>query len=87
MNICDQSDIVFLALHGENGEDGKIQATFDLMELSTQGTDFSSSCIAMNKAVSKSSLLTMTYPLLLGIHIKRGESYTWNQYPCVVKSK
>lgn len=85
MNICDQSDIVFLALHGENGEDGKIQATFDLMGIKYTGTDFSSSCIAMNKAVSKELFTYYDIPTPLGIHIKRGGSYTWNQYPCVVK--
>ena len=29
--ICKRSDIVFMALHGANGEDGRIQAAFDLM--------------------------------------------------------
>ena len=28
--LCRQADIVFMALHGENGENGKIQAAFDL---------------------------------------------------------
>lgn len=28
--------ISFLALHGENGENGKVQAAFDLLELSIQ---------------------------------------------------
>ena len=28
--MCRMADIVFLALHGENGEDGRVQAAFDL---------------------------------------------------------
>ena len=30
IELCQMSDIVFMALHGENGENGKIQAAFDL---------------------------------------------------------
>ena len=29
IELCQMSDIVFMALHGENGENGKIQAAFD----------------------------------------------------------
>ena len=31
MELCQQADIVFLGLHGANGEDGRVQAAFDLM--------------------------------------------------------
>ncbi|MCD8332597.1 MAG: D-alanine--D-alanine ligase, partial [Clostridiales bacterium] len=30
IRICQAADFVFMALHGENGEDGRIQAAFDL---------------------------------------------------------
>ena len=30
LELCQQADIVFLALHGDEGENGKLQATFDL---------------------------------------------------------
>ena len=30
IEICQKADIVFMALHGKNGEDGKCQAAFDL---------------------------------------------------------
>ena len=33
IDICKQADIVFLALHGQNGEDGKVQAMFDLLHI------------------------------------------------------
>ncbi len=29
--LCQAADVVFLALHGENGENGKVQAAFDLL--------------------------------------------------------
>lgn len=85
LNICGMADIVFLALHGENGEDGRIQATFDLMGIKYTGTDFASSSIAMNKAVSKELFAYYDIPTPMGIYIKKGEKYNWNLYPCVVK--
>ena len=40
LKLCELSDMVFLALHGENGEDGKIQALFDLMGIRYTGTGY-----------------------------------------------
>lgn len=86
IDICDNADIVFLALHGENGEDGKVQATFDLMGIKYTGTDYASSSIAMDKAVSKELFAYYNIPTPIGIHVRKGDAYTWNQYPCVVKA-
>ena len=33
IKICQMADIVFLGLHGENGENGKVQAAFDLLNI------------------------------------------------------
>lgn len=85
IDICDEADIVFLALHGENGEDGKIQAAFDLMGIKYTGTDYASSSIAMDKAVSKELFAYYRIPTPMGIHVRKNEAYSWNHYPCVVK--
>jgi D-alanine-D-alanine ligase len=85
IEICSKSDIVFIALHGENGEDGKIQATFDLMGIKYTGTDYASSSLAMDKAVSKELFHYYKIPTPKGIHVKKGEDFTWDLYPCVVK--
>lgn len=37
LDVCRMADIVFLGLHGSNGEDGRIQATFDLMGIRYTG--------------------------------------------------
>ena len=34
IKLCQAADVVFLALHGENGENGKVQACFDLDRVS-----------------------------------------------------
>lgn len=85
INICRQADIVFLALHGQNGEDGKVQAMFDLMDVKYTGTDYFSSAIAMDKAISKELFVKNQIPTPKGITVTKGESFVWDTYPCIVK--
>lgn len=85
ISICSNADIVFIALHGENGEDGKVQAAFDLMGIKYTGTDYTSSALAMDKAISKELFSFYKIPTPIGIHVKKGETYDWHLYPCVVK--
>ena len=85
IDICSNADIVFIALHGENGEDGKIQAAFDLMGIKYTGTDYASSTLAMDKAISKEIFSVYKIPTPSGIHIKKGETFSWDLYPCVIK--
>ena len=42
-----------MALHGSNGEDGKVQAVFDLYGIRYTGTGYLSSAIAMDKSLTK----------------------------------
>ena len=51
--LCKEADAVFMALHGANGEDGKIQACFELMGIPFTGTDFVSAAMAMDKGITK----------------------------------
>lgn len=85
IEFCSKADIVFIALHGENGEDGKIQAAFDLMGIRYTGTDYTSSALAMDKAISKELFAFNHIPTPEGIRVRKGEAYSWNAYPCVVK--
>jgi D-alanine-D-alanine ligase len=85
IEFCSKADIVFIALHGENGEDGKIQAAFDLMGIKYTGTDYTSSALAMDKAISKELFAFNHIPTPEGIRVRRGEAFNWNTYPCVVK--
>jgi D-alanine-D-alanine ligase len=85
LDICHKADIVFLALHGENGEDGKLQAAFDLMGIKYTGTDYTSSALAMDKAISKELFAFYHIPTPTGIRVKKGETFEWMLFPCVVK--
>ena len=53
ISLCKTADIVFIALHGEDGEDGKVQAAFDLMGIKYTGSGSFGSALAMNKYYSK----------------------------------
>ncbi len=52
LTICRAADIVFLALHGEEGENGKVQALLDLHGIPYTGSGFVGGAIAMNTALS-----------------------------------
>lgn len=85
--ICQSADIVFMALHGENGENGKIQACFDLMGITYTGTDYISSAVAMDKALSKDIFAVYGVPTPKGIRLKKGETESEKvPYPCIVKA-
>lgn len=53
IRVCSMADVVFLALHGESGEDGRLQAAFDLMGIPYTGSGYLGSAIAMDKDLTK----------------------------------
>lgn len=53
IELCRAADIVFLGLHGETGENGKLQAVFDVMGIRYTGSGYLGSALAMNKGLSK----------------------------------
>lgn len=84
--LCQNADIVFMALHGENGENGKIQAVFDLFGIRYTGSDYLSSAIAMNKDLAKKILASGGVPVPRGFAVKKGvASRQQPDFPCVVK--
>lgn len=90
IEICQMADIVFMALHGENGENGKIQATFDLFGIKYTGTGYLSSAIAMDKGLSKQFFRSHEIPTPAGfIMTKENRVDTCSKLgltlPCVVK--
>ncbi|NCC69545.1 MAG: D-alanine--D-alanine ligase, partial [Clostridia bacterium] len=53
LEVCQMADIVFLGLHGQCGEDGRVQAAFDLMGIKYTGSGYLGSAIAMDKDLTK----------------------------------
>lgn len=53
LELCQMADIVFLALHGSCGEDGRIQAALEAFGIPFTGANYLSSAIAMDKDLTK----------------------------------
>ena len=54
LNLIKKSDRAFICLHGKDGEDGKIQAYLDKINIPYTGSDAKSSRLGMDKFLSKS---------------------------------
>jgi len=86
IEICRAADITFFALHGEEGENGKLQAAFDVMGIKYTGSGYLGSALAMNKTVAKELFLRAGIPTPEGITLHRGPGPHENVgFPCVVK--
>lgn len=53
LELCAGAEVVYLALHGACGEDGRIQAALDLLGVPYTGSNCLSSAIAMDKDMTK----------------------------------
>lgn len=91
-----ESNLVFPALHGPNGEDGTIQGFLELLDIPYVGNEVLSSALAMDKAVTKD--LFSKYNIPQGDYVSI-ELFNWKEdaeksyglvedkinYPCYVK--
>ena len=89
IEVCRAADIVFMALHGADGEDGKLQAMFDVLDIKYTGCGYLGSAMAMNKEVAKqifqqNGILT---PLGITVNINDPKPYARPPFPCVVKPR
>ena len=57
IELCRLADITFLGLHGGEGENGKLQASFDLLGIKYTGPDSLGCAVAMHKGVAKQIFL------------------------------
>ncbi len=86
IDICSRADIVFMALHGDVGENGQLQAAFDILGIKYTGAGYIGSALAMNKSLSKKMFLTSGIPTPQGkLYTPKSNYDNWNSFPCVVK--
>lgn len=90
LKLCQASDTVFMALHGANGEDGKIQATFELMGIPYTGSNYLGSALAMDKDITKQLFRENGVPTPKGFVLRKGDHMESSDkngvgLPCVVK--
>lgn len=81
IECCKKADLVFLALHGDIGENGKLQALLELNNIKHTGSGYKGCMLAMDKNASK--LIAKQNGI---------DTAAWNincnetvGYPCVVK--
>ena len=71
LELCKEADCVFMGLHGACGEDGKVQATFDLLGIKYTGADYLESAMAMDKAVTRKIFLSDNVPMAKGYKLSK----------------
>lgn len=92
LEACALADCVFLGLHGEDGEDGRIQATLDLLGVPYTGSGYLGSAMALNKATAKKIMQVAGIPTpewaeyWLTDDDTQHEILTTQSLPCVVKA-
>ncbi|MBU1118006.1 D-alanine--D-alanine ligase [Patescibacteria group bacterium] len=77
-----ETDVVFIALHGKNGEDGVIQGLLDYIGIPYTGCGVLASAIGMDKVVFKRLIEGLGVRTPRWWIYKEGEKYS---VPCVVK--
>lgn len=87
IDLCKDSDVVFLGLHGSTGENGQLQAVFDMYGINYTGTKYIGSLLAMDKDISKklmreNGILTADWQY---IKLNEHNDFSNIKYPCVVK--
>ncbi|NLY17927.1 MAG: D-alanine--D-alanine ligase [Clostridiaceae bacterium] len=89
LKVCQAADVTFIALHGAMGENGQLQATFDVMGIKYTGTDYIGSLLAMDKDLTKKLLKQSGFPTADWVVFKEGMSLDSLAQeiglPCVVK--
>lgn len=86
IEICRAADVAFLALHGAEGENGKLQACLDLYGVPYTGSGYLGSALAMDKEMSKILFRNDGIPTPPGVTLRRGDAVPESiGFPCVVK--
>lgn len=75
-------DVVFPAIHGTHGEDGRLQGLLDMAGLPYVGCDVMSSAICMDKDVTKRLLHEAGVPVAEGISVRDRE---WSSHPARIR--
>ncbi|MBR1781125.1 MAG: D-alanine--D-alanine ligase [Oscillospiraceae bacterium] len=90
IDLCRTADIVFLALHGDCGEDGRLQAALAMHGIPFTGSDYLSSAIAMDKDLTKKlvapvGVLTPAWECVSYTAAEIDAILARTKLPCVVK--
>ena len=86
IDVCRAADVVFIGLHGADGENGHVQAMLDLLGVKYTGSAAMPSAIAMDKPSAKLMFAAAGLQTPSGRVIRRGEALPQElPLPCFVK--
>lgn len=86
LEVCRAADFTFLALHGAEGENGKLQALLDIAGIRYTGSGYLGSAVAMNKTLSKTVFAANGIGTPPGITVDKNDKCFGDVgFPCVVK--
>ena len=72
-------DCAFIAMHGEDGEDGRIQGVLDLLNIPYQGCGVTASAVAMSKSIAKLHYRNHQLPVADDVTLSRSDTHIdWN---------
>lgn len=74
IELCRMADITFIGLHGGEGENGKLQAAFDLLGIKYTGPDSLGCAVAMHKGITKEIFLQSGIDTPNGICIHKNKN-------------
>ncbi len=78
-------DVVFLAVHGTNQEDGAVQGLLELLHIPYTGSGIQASALAMDKEMTKKVLAREGIPVPRGVLVRSVEDEIPVSLPVVVK--
>lgn len=87
IEVCRAADIVYMGLHGEDGENGRIQAFFDVLGVQYTGTGHMGSALAMHKGITR-QMTKQNLKLAKGKVFCRGRDLDGLEdigFPCIAK--
>jgi len=73
IELCRMADITFLGLHGGFGEDGRLQAAFDVLGIKYTGPSSIGNVLAMDKDITKQFFQTADIPTPKGVRLSPGD--------------
>ena len=76
IDLCQMADITFLGLHGGEGENGQIQATFELFDIPYTGSNSLGCALAMDKDISRQLFAGVGIPIPKGATITKQSAFT-----------
>lgn len=72
--VCESTDVIFNAMHGEYGEDGKVQQILDSFGAKYTGSKALASALGMNKVLAKEIFVQNSLKTPIFKTVKRGDN-------------